>query len=248
MNRLRMSLLAASLAFGAQASSHAASDETVAALRLPVSVSRNTYAPGVAAAMHSHNVARFIYVASGGKLRVQSAAGEFREVEFVTGQGAFRGPERHALVNIGKTPLDFWEIDLVHATESRFLPEDQSNLGPLPDVPDTPDRRCLFRNRWGTLTWRRVGPGDEWQPARAGHDTLLLRLSRVEIKMIGADGTERHRTIQAGDQAWVSAGSSSGWMNEGRAEAVMLELSLEEPAVLFRPTVITGAPSGVDRR
>ena len=217
----------------------------VAARRLPVAVAKRVYEPGAGAAMHSHPTARFVYVISGGRMRVQSPEGQLLDLELVDGQGSFRSRESHALENIGSTTLQLVEFDLLQARPEEVTLDDSANLGPPEGVTPGTDLKVVFTNRWGCLIWHRVPPKAAWTPARPGYDTFVFRLTGAETMQIPSDGIERRRSEEAGFTYWAPAGGDlPGWTNVAHEPADLLELSLEKRSVLFRPTVITGAPSG----
>ena len=73
---------------------------------------RNTYEPGESAPLHAHARPRLVVVLSGGTLEVSGADGQTRPVELAAGQVMLRGPESHALKNVGATTIETVELEL----------------------------------------------------------------------------------------------------------------------------------------
>ena len=73
---------------------------------------RNTYDPGESAPLHEHATPRLVVVLSGGSFEVTAGDGTMRTVDLAAGQVMFRGPETHALKNIGDTTIETIEMDL----------------------------------------------------------------------------------------------------------------------------------------
>jgi hypothetical protein len=53
-----------------------------------------------------------VVVLSGGSFEVTAGDGAVRTVDLAAGQVMFRGPERHALKNVGDTTIETIEVDL----------------------------------------------------------------------------------------------------------------------------------------
>ncbi len=73
---------------------------------------RNTYDPGESAPLHEHAAPRLVVVLSGGSFEVTAGDGAMRTVDLAAGQVMFRGPETHALKNVGDTTIETIELDL----------------------------------------------------------------------------------------------------------------------------------------
>ncbi len=72
---------------------------------------RNTYDPGEGAAMHQHAQPRLVVVLSGGTLEVTGPDGVPRTVDLAVGQAMVRGPESHAIRNVGPTTVETIEME-----------------------------------------------------------------------------------------------------------------------------------------
>jgi quercetin dioxygenase-like cupin family protein len=73
---------------------------------------RNTYDPGESSPRHTHAKVRLVVVLAGGTLEVTGADGEARTVDLAAGQVMLRGPETHALRNIGPSTVEMIEMDV----------------------------------------------------------------------------------------------------------------------------------------
>lgn len=73
---------------------------------------RNTYDPGEGAPLHEHPAPRLVVVLSGGTLEVAGPDGSARTVDLAAGQVMLRGPEAHALKNVGTSTVETVELDL----------------------------------------------------------------------------------------------------------------------------------------
>lgn len=73
---------------------------------------RNTYDPGEGAPLHEHPAPRLVVVLSGGTLEVAGPDGSVRTVDLAVGQVMLRGPETHALKNVGASTVETIELDL----------------------------------------------------------------------------------------------------------------------------------------
>jgi len=72
---------------------------------------RNTYDPGESAPLHAHPRPRLVVVLSGGTFEVAGPDGEARSVDLAAGQVMLRGPESHALRNVGATTIETVEME-----------------------------------------------------------------------------------------------------------------------------------------
>ena len=72
---------------------------------------RNTYDPGESAPLHAHARPRLVVVLSGGSFEVAGPDGEARSVDLAAGQVMLRGPESHALRNVGATTIETVEME-----------------------------------------------------------------------------------------------------------------------------------------
>jgi beta-alanine degradation protein BauB len=68
--------------------------------------------PGDKEEWHAHP-AMAVYVVSGGTLRITTADGQTKDVEFITNDVLFREPTTHATENIGKTQLHAILVELL---------------------------------------------------------------------------------------------------------------------------------------
>jgi quercetin dioxygenase-like cupin family protein len=73
---------------------------------------RNTYDPGESAPLHAHSRPRLVVVLSGGTFEVSGPDGETRSVDLAAGQVMLRGPESHALKNVGTTTIETVEMEI----------------------------------------------------------------------------------------------------------------------------------------
>ena len=70
-----------------------------------------TLKPGAKEKVHSHP-AYLIYIIEGGKIRNHAADGTSSDLEFKTGDVAFRDPLTHSAENIGKTTIRVHVVEL----------------------------------------------------------------------------------------------------------------------------------------
>ncbi|MDP9122481.1 MAG: cytoplasmic protein [Acidobacteriota bacterium] len=67
--------------------------------------------PGDRELQHSHP-ANILYLSTGGKLRITTADGQSKDVEFKTGDTPWREPVTHSAENIGTTQLHAIIVEL----------------------------------------------------------------------------------------------------------------------------------------
>lgn len=195
--------------------------------RLPVRVADNRYAPGVRTAMHGHAAGRFIYVISGGTLRVTNPDGTFADVPLPTGRAGWRAPERHAIENAGRSSIEVLEVELTAAVPELLAADDSTDLGSPDDAPESPGRRVLFRNRWGAIVRYRLESGKPLDPWMPGRDRVLFRLSDIEYSFTREDGLERHASRSAGSWDWYPAGHEPRVTNRSDRAVDLIEIVLE---------------------
>jgi quercetin dioxygenase-like cupin family protein len=110
-----VALVALVLVFGAGwvagAAVPAAGTSVPAAEGFGVVALRNTYDPGESAPLHAHARPRLVVVLSGGTFEVVGPDGETRSVDLAAGQVMLRGPESHALRNVGATTIETVEME-----------------------------------------------------------------------------------------------------------------------------------------
>lgn len=73
---------------------------------------RNTYDPGEGAARHEHHAPRLVVVLAGGTLEVTLDDGTVRRADLAAGEVMLRGPEAHALRNVGGTTIELIEMEI----------------------------------------------------------------------------------------------------------------------------------------
>ena len=217
-----------------------------------VRVLRNRYSPNLRSAMHEHASGRFVYVISGGSLRVQveerktEAPGkppkvETRQIDIALegGRAAWRLPERHALENVGSSTIDVLEVEVKEADEKACLPEDAKDLGP-PEESGGAESRFLFRNRWGAVVGHLVRPGGTLACPLAGHERFFYWLTSSEFASPREDRTERKVPRATGAFDWFLPGREPRGVNEGPETVEAVEVILEK-SLPKRRMVITGA-------
>jgi quercetin dioxygenase-like cupin family protein len=96
----------------AAASAAGAGSSVAAAEGFGVVALRHTYDPGEGAPLHEHPSPRLVVVLSGGTLEVAGPDGSARTVDLAAGQVMLRGPETHALKNVGASTVETIELDL----------------------------------------------------------------------------------------------------------------------------------------
>ena len=70
------------------------------------------YPPGVRGPEHEHASSRVVVVLEGGSLEIRGTGGETKTLLLKSGDVIWRGPEKHAIANVGSTTIRLVEIDV----------------------------------------------------------------------------------------------------------------------------------------
>jgi len=203
---------------------------------------RNNYISGARAPRHTHRSGRFIFVLSGGTLRVStkepkegSAPPEpgrppelvlrERDILLTSGSASFRCPETHAIENVGSGEISVFEVEMKEADGSSCAPEDTVADPPQGEVAGS--GQILFRNRFGTVLLHHVAPRETLTPAFPGHDRAFLWLSGGVVRVTMADGTVRLVPHHPGEFNWLAGGRETAGVNEGAAPIDAVEIVIE---------------------
>jgi len=73
----------------------------------------NYYPAGTSSPEHEHKSSRVVVVVEGGTLEIRDASGKTSTLSLKNGDIVWRGPEKHSITNIGSTPVQLVEIDVL---------------------------------------------------------------------------------------------------------------------------------------
>ncbi len=73
----------------------------------------NYYPAGTSSAEHEHKSSRVVVVVEGGTLEIRDASGKTSTLSLKNGDIVWRPPEKHSITNIGSTPVQLVEIDIL---------------------------------------------------------------------------------------------------------------------------------------
>jgi len=73
----------------------------------------NYYPAGTSSPEHEHKSSRVVVVVEGGTLEIRDASGKTSTLSLKNGDIVWRPPEKHSITNIGSTPVQLVEIDVL---------------------------------------------------------------------------------------------------------------------------------------
>lgn len=175
------------------------------------------YQPGETVPMHEHK-ARVVVFLGDAIVRSTTPDGKTTDTTYKAGTVNWSEPIRHTLKNLGSTPLDAVEVEL---------------LGPHPDTPQSftgdptkqdPDHfQVVFENDRVRVFRYRLAPGD-FSPMHDHLDHVAVRLTDAHWSSTQPDGSTREITEKAGE---VSYRPSNRHTARNLGDAPIVDISIE---------------------
>jgi quercetin dioxygenase-like cupin family protein len=131
---------------------------------------------------------------------------------FVSSRANDRKPLTHRVRNVGKTPFDVLDVQILKR----------------PDGPPAPPIAAPAAENPQMRAYRyELAPGAASAPHTHARPYLLVAATDMNLRMTSPDGAAMTHPVKAGDIHWVDAAVTHTLVNDGREPGVLVEIELK---------------------